>query len=60
MDLVEEFNSHKQQCQNMARVARDPDTQGHVDQYGRAVGTYRRALPAGDDTQEAAPHFAPA
>jgi hypothetical protein len=26
MDLVEEFNSYKQQCQSMARVARDPDT----------------------------------
>jgi hypothetical protein len=26
MDLVEELNSYKQQCQNMARVARDPDT----------------------------------
>ena len=26
MDLVEEFNSYKQQCQNMARVARDPDS----------------------------------
>jgi hypothetical protein len=26
MDLAAQFNSYKQQCQNMARAARDPDT----------------------------------
>ena len=26
MDLVEEFNSYKQQCQEMARATRDPDS----------------------------------
>jgi hypothetical protein len=26
MDLIEEFNSYKQECQRMAKLARDPDS----------------------------------
>ena len=60
MDLVEEFNSYKQQCQNMARVARDPDSNttwtSMAQQWERLAERYRLE----DDNQEAAPYFAPA
>lgn len=45
MDLVEEFNSYKQQCQNMARVARDPDSNttwsSMAQQWERLAERYR-------------------
>lgn len=45
MDLVEEFNSYKQQCQDMARVARDRDSKATwtsmAERWERLADRYR-------------------